>query len=84
MAASGVTLANNGGGTLTFSGTVVVATSNTATAFSATGGGTIEVTGATNTIDALSATALDISNTTISSNGVTFRTISAGNTTAAA
>ena len=54
--------------------------------FAATGGGTINVpAGASpNTIDAVSATALNVASTTIGGSGLTFQRVSSGNNTAAA
>ena len=49
----------------------------TASAFTATGGGTVTVTGSTNTLTTTTGTALNIANTTIGAADVTFRSISA-------
>jgi len=43
--------------------------------FSATGGGTVNVTGASNTVDATTGTALNVSNTTIGASGLTFQNL---------
>ena len=74
---TGISLTSNTGATINFSGGI---TSNTGanTAFTATGGGTANVTG-TNTIGAttaLTTTAVNIANTTIGGSGITFKSIS--------
>ena len=46
-------------------------------AFTATGGGTVNVTG-TNTLATTTATALNVDNTNIGASGITFRSISSG------
>jgi uncharacterized repeat protein (TIGR01451 family) len=48
------------------------------TGFEATGGGTVTVTGSTNTINSTAGTGLNISNTTIGAANVTFRSITVG------
>ena len=87
---TGINLTSNAGGTISFSGGMTLDTGSS-TAFNATGGGTINVTGV-NTIGAstaLDGTAVNIADTVIGTGGVTFRSISvdqspAGGTTAAA
>jgi len=76
-AGNGVTLANNTGATVSFGGGGLVITTTTGTGFSAAGGGTVNVTGANNTITASGATALSVVNTTIGASGLSFRSISA-------
>ncbi|HEV8583305.1 MAG TPA: Ig-like domain-containing protein [Thermoanaerobaculia bacterium] len=85
---SGISLTNNTGATITFSGGVVLSTGANA-AFTATGGGTVAVcdenpcnpgaTGANvNKITTTTATALNVANTNIGANNLEFRSISAG------
>jgi hypothetical protein len=74
---TGVSLANNTGATVTFSGGLTLST-GASPAFAATGGGTVNVTGSANTLTTTTATALNVSNTTIGSSGLTFLSISAG------
>jgi hypothetical protein len=72
---AGVSLTGaNSGGTFSFSAVSVSSGANAA--FVATGGGTVQVTGATNTLTATTATALNVANTTIGASGLTFRSIS--------
>jgi hypothetical protein len=52
--------------------------------FVATGGGTITVQGSGNAIDSVSATALNVANTTIGANNLNFLRVSSGNNTGAA
>jgi hypothetical protein len=84
---TGVSLTNNTGATISFRGGLLIRTTTNA-AFTATGGGTVEVcdenpcnvaaTGALiNTLTTTAGTALNVSNTTVSSNGLEFRSISA-------
>jgi VCBS repeat-containing protein len=73
----GVALASNTGATMRFDGGVFINTSATnSTGFSATAGGTVTVTGATNTINAGQGTAVDVENTTIGVNNLTFQSVS--------
>jgi len=85
---NGVSLSNNAGATVRFSGGLVLSTGANA-AFAATGGGTVEVcdenpcnggaTGAfVNKITTTTGTALNVANTTISSNNLEFRSIAVG------
>jgi large repetitive protein len=82
----GISLTNNGTSTTTFMGGLTLNTGVNA-AFVATGGGTVNVCALSsctvgspvvNTITTTSATALNVANTNIGSNGLTFRSISAG------
>jgi hypothetical protein len=80
---SGISLSGNTGATIRFDGGLTLSTGVNA-AFTATGGGTVAVidpggvgAGVDNTIVTTTGTALNISNTTIHSEGVTFRSISA-------
>ena len=80
---TGVNLATNTAGTVNFSGGGLKIDTTTGTGFNATGGGTVAVTGTGNQINADNAithsgTALNITNTTIGANDVTFQSISAG------
>lgn len=72
-----VTLSSNTGATMNFgsSGGLVINTSS-GIGFSATGGGTVNVTGANNTINSTAATALNVASTTIGASGMTFLSIS--------
>ncbi len=83
-ASAAVTLTANTGATINFTGGGLDIDTTSGNGFSATGGGTISVTGANNTIDAVSATALNVVNTTIGAGNLNFLRISAGNNTAAA
>jgi VCBS repeat-containing protein len=85
---SGISLTSNTGATIRFSGGLVLSTGANP-AFTATGGGTVEVcdenpcnpgsTGANiNKITTTTGTALNVANTTIGSNNLEFRSISAG------
>ena len=74
---AGVNLATNSGATISFSGGVVISGGANA-AFAATGGGTVGVTGTNNTLATTTGVALNVANTTISSNGLAFKSISAG------
>lgn len=71
----GVALVNNGGATISFDGGLELSTGATA-AFSATGGGTVEVTGSTNTLTTTTGTPLTVSGTSIGAADLTFRSIS--------
>jgi len=88
-AGTGVLLNNNTGTTIRFDGGLVLSTGAN-DAFTATGGGTVEVcdenpcnpaaTGAkVNTLSTSSGVALNVANTTIGANKLEFKTISAGN-----
>ncbi len=71
---AGANLVNNTGATFTFSNVTVSSGANPA--FTATGGGTISVTGSTNTLTTTTGTALNVANTTIGASGLTFQSIS--------
>lgn len=73
----GILLSNNTGATINFTGGITAST-GASKAFSATGGGTISVTGANNTLATTTATALEVDHTTIAAAGLTFKSISAG------
>jgi hypothetical protein len=69
-------LVNNTGATINFSGALSLSTASQP-AFTATGGGTVNVTGTTNTLTTTTGTALNVANTTIGSSNLNFRSISA-------
>jgi len=84
---SGISLTNNTGTTMTFSGGLMLSTGANP-AFTATGGGTVNVCdenpcnpgatgGLVNTLTTTTGTALNVANTTIGSNNLEFRSISA-------
>ena len=77
---TGISLTNNGGATINFTGGLTASTGTNA-AFAVTGGGTVSVTGATNTLATTTATALNVANTTIGAGGLTFRSIAANGAT---
>ena len=70
----GVDLTGNTGATIRFDGGITLST-GAATAFNATGGG-IAITGAANTLTTGTGTALNVQDTTIHSDDLTFRSIS--------
>lgn len=71
-ALTGVSLSNNTG-TMNFGGMSIV--SNGGTGFLATNGGTVNVTGAANTIVSIGNLAVTMSGTTIGASGMTFRSL---------
>ncbi|GAB4153164.1 MAG: hypothetical protein Fur005_04030 [Roseiflexaceae bacterium] len=77
---TGILLNNNSGATMTFSGGITLSTGANA-AFTATGGGTVNVTGLSNTLTTTTGTALNVANTTIGASGLTFRSISSNGAT---
>ena len=72
----GVTLSANSGATVQLTGGVNASTGS-APAFSAAGGGTVVVTGSANTLATTTGTALVVDATAIGAGGLTFRSISA-------
>jgi len=72
---NGISLTNNTGATINFTGGTTLSTGANA-AFTATGGGTVTITG-TNHLTTTTGTALNVSNTFIGSSGLTFQDISA-------
>jgi putative ubiquitin-RnfH superfamily antitoxin RatB of RatAB toxin-antitoxin module len=78
---SGISLTSNTGATISFTGGLTLSTGANA-AFTATGGGTVNVTqnntSIVNTITTSGGMGLNIANTTIGGSGVTFRSITAG------
>ncbi|MEK6259708.1 MAG: VCBS domain-containing protein [Planctomycetota bacterium] len=78
-ASTAVNLATNTGATINFTGGGLDIDTTSGSGFNATGGGTISVQGTGNSILANgSGTGLNVANTTISSNNLTFQSISAG------
>jgi hypothetical protein len=82
--AGGVSLTSNAGATITFTGGVRIATTTTVP-FTATGGGTVEVTGASNTISLTAAPgtvrrAVNLNGITLGANGMTFASIQSTST----
>ncbi|HEX6041125.1 Ig-like domain-containing protein [Longimicrobium sp.] len=73
----GVRLQNNAGAAISFGGGGLAVSTAGATAFEATGGGTVTVTGAGNTLVSTGATALRVENTTIGGAGLSFRSVNA-------
>jgi hypothetical protein len=72
---TGISLTTNTGATINFTGGITSST-GASSAFTATGGGTVNVTGANNTLTTTTAAALNVANTTIGASGLTFRSIS--------
>ena len=73
----GLLLSDNTGATVAFTGTIDAST-GTAAAFTATGGGTVAATSTSSTLTTTTGIALDVENTIIGSSGLTFQSISAG------
>jgi hypothetical protein len=77
-ASAGVSLTNNPGATVDFTGGGLEIVTTTGAGFTAAGGaGGITVRGANNSISATGGTALNVQNTPIGASGLTFRTIAA-------
>ena len=78
-ATDAVTLTNNAGATINFTGGgLAITTTGAGVGFNATGGATaITVQGANNTITSATGTALNVANSTIGASGLTFQSISA-------
>jgi hypothetical protein len=75
---AGISLTNNAGATITFSGGITLSTGTNA-AFAATGGGTVNVTG-TNKVTTTTGTAVNIATpTNIGGSGVTFESVNVNN-----
>ncbi|HSE12945.1 MAG TPA: hypothetical protein VLB69_09945 [Rudaea sp.] len=76
--ANGVNLSSGTSGTYNFSNLVITTASGAA--FTATGGGTVNVTTGTipNTLTTSTGTAANVANTTIGASGVTFKSVTAG------
>jgi hypothetical protein len=75
--ANAIDLSSNTGGTFNFGGGTggVDITTTTGTGFSATGGGTVSVSGAGNTINTTTGTALNLNGVTVGGSNVTFDTV---------
>src|SRR5205085_7784780 len=73
----GINLDTNTGSTINFTGGITASTGINS-AFTAQGGGTVNVTGTTNTLTTTTGTALNVTSTTIGASGLTFKSISAG------
>lgn len=73
---AGVTLTNNTGHTVDFTGGGLDIDTGLATGFTASGGGTVTVQGAGNTVASTLDTAIDIANTEIGASDVTFQSVS--------
>ena len=71
----GISLVGNSGATINFSGTLDIST-GTNIGFLASGGGTISASGTGSTLSTTTATALDVTSTTIGSGGLIFQSIS--------
>jgi hypothetical protein len=72
-----VTLSNNAGATVAFTGGGLDIDVTSAAGFSATGGGTVTVEGAGNSVAATTGTPVTVQNTTIGAGGVTFVSVAA-------
>ena len=70
-----VTLTNNSGAFVNFTGGNLYIKTTTGNGFTATGGGTVTVTGANNEISAAGGNALKVVNTTIGADGLTFKAV---------
>ncbi|MEQ8480944.1 MAG: inverse autotransporter beta domain-containing protein [Hoeflea sp.] len=73
-----VSLTNNTGATVNFTGGGLDIDTTSGTGFTATGGGTVNVSGAGNTIASSGGAAVDMQNVTIGGSGATFASISSG------
>jgi hypothetical protein len=73
---TGISLVNDTGATIGFSGALSLTTGANA-AFTATGGGTVSATNTTSTLTTTMGTALTVSNSTIGAGNLVFRSISA-------
>ena len=72
--AIGIDLTNNTSGTINFTGGLAINTT-TGTGFNATGGGTVNVTGASNNIDTTTGTALELNGIVIGGSNMAFATV---------
>jgi len=75
---TGVAVGNSSGFTTNFTNGGLALTTTSGQAFNATAGGTVSVTGTGNTISTSSGNALIVNSTTISSDDLTFQSISSG------
>jgi hypothetical protein len=74
--ANALNMTTNTGATMTYTGTLAL-TTTTGTAFNATGGGTVNATGAASTVSAVGGIGVNIANTTIGAGNVTFFSVNA-------
>ena len=72
----GITLSTNTGATVAFTGALTIS-SGSASAFSATGGGTVTATATGSTLASTTGSTLVVENTTIGASGLSFRSVSA-------
>jgi hypothetical protein len=72
---TGISLNSNTGATFNFTGGISASTL-TNNGFTATGGGTVNVTGSNNTLTSTTGRALNVSSTNIGASGLTFKSIS--------
>ncbi len=72
-----VTLTNNTGGTVRFGGGPLTITTTSGIGFGATGGGTVNVTGSSNTISATTGRAISLANVTVGADSMLFNTVNA-------
>ncbi len=77
----GVTVLNNTGATIAFTGGGLDVDVTSGAGFAATGGGTVTVEGTGNSVLSTTGTAVDISNTTIGAAGVAFQRVDANGAT---
>ena len=75
-AADAVSLTGNTGATIAFNGLNIAATGS-GRGFAASGGGTLAVTGSSNTISSATGTALDLNGVAVSGSGMTFQSATA-------
>ncbi|MCG8404095.1 MAG: Ig-like domain-containing protein [Phycisphaerales bacterium] len=78
--ATGINLTNNSSAIINLTGSLDIDTTS-GTGFNATGSGTITVTGANNTVDTTTGTAVNINGVTIGANGVAFQSVSCNGAT---
>ena len=71
-----VTLNNNTGATINFSNGGLAITTTSGNGFTGTGGGTVNVTGPNNVVTSVTGIGVNIQNTTIGANGITFKSVS--------
>jgi hypothetical protein len=76
LANPAVTLSNNVGGSVSFTGGGLVITTTSGAGFTATGGGTVQVTGAGNTISTGAARGIDLDSITSGAAGLNFASVS--------
>jgi hypothetical protein len=79
----GLLLTSNTNATVNFAGAITAATTNSHPAFEAVGGGTVTATSGSSSLGSADAAALDISNTTIGTDGLAFQTVDSGSSPSA-